>query len=128
MATKNNKEQPSRAWTREELSLLKKEWASSSAVRIALKLGRTEKSVMGKAYRMGLPLKRHMEYKGGSKPVIAYEADGSVRTFRSGIEAADHYGIRPSLVYKLIISEGVAEGIGVGFDWLASDSEMPQRG
>lgn len=108
--------------------MLEKEWASSSATQIALKLGRTEKSVIAKAYRIGLPLKRHQEYKGGSKPVIAYEADGTVRTFRSGVEAAEHYGISRSIVYKLIITEGVAEGIGVGFDWLATDSEKPQRG
>lgn len=122
------KQHTSSAWTREELSILEKEWASSSATQIALKLGRSEKSVIAKAYRIGLPLKRHQEYKGGSKPVIAYEADGAVRTFKSGVEAASHYGIRPRLVYKLIITEGVAEGIGVGFDWLATDSEMPQRG
>lgn len=122
------KQKPSSAWTREELSILENEWASSSATQIALKLGRSVKSVMAKAYRIGLPLKRHQEYKGGSKPVIAYEADGTVRTFRSGVEAAAHYGIRPRLVYKLIITEDVAEGIGVGFDWLATDSEMPQRG
>lgn len=122
------KEKPSSSWTSEELSILEKEWASSSATQIALKLGRSEKSVIAKAYRMGLPLKRHQEYKGGSKPVIAYEADGTVRTFGSGVEAAAHYGIRPRLVYKLIITEDVAEGIGVGFDWLATDSEMPQRG
>lgn len=122
------KQHTSSAWTREELSILENEWASSSATQIALKLGRSEKSVIAKAYRIGLPLKRHQEYKGGSKPVIAYEADGTVRTFRSGVEAAAHYGIRPRLVYKLIITEDVAEGIGVGFDWLATDSEMPQRG
>lgn len=122
------KQKPSSAWTREELSILENEWASSSATQIALKLGRSEKSVIAKAYRTGLPLKRHQEYMGGSKPVIAYEADGTVRTFRSGVEAAAHYGIRPRLVYKLIITEDVAEGIGVGFDWLATDSEMPQRG
>jgi hypothetical protein len=123
-----SKQHTSSSWTREELSILEKEWASSSATQIALKLGRSVKSVIAKAYRMGLPLKRHQEYKGGSKPVIAYEADGTVRTFRSGVEAAAHYGIKRSLVYKLIITEGVAEGIGVGFDWLATDSEMPQRG
>lgn len=121
------KERPSSEWTSEELSILENEWASSSATQIALKLGRSEKSVIAKAYRIGLPLKRHQEYKGGSKPVIAYEADGTVRTFRSGVEAASHYGIKSRLVYKLIITEGVAEGIGVGFDWLATDSEMPQR-
>lgn len=122
------KQHTSSAWTREELSILENEWASSSATQIALKLGRSEKSVIAKAYRTGLPLKRHQEYKGGSKPVIAYEADGTVRTFRSGVEAAAHYGIKSRLVYKLIITEDVAEGIGVGFDWLATDSEMPQRG
>lgn len=122
------KAQPSRDWTKEEIAILEKEWASTSAVRIALKLGRSEKSVKAKAYRIGLPLKRHLEYKGGIKPVIAYEADGTVRTFRSGVEAAAHYGIKPRLVYKLIITEDVADGIGVGFDWLATDSEMPQRG